>query len=362
MGAGLAEQLEEALATRDLSKRAEILRRVTDLFVVGSGQFSAAQIALFDDVMGKLVETVECAARATFGTRMAKIPDAPANVIRMLAFDDAVEVAAPVLEHSRRLGDDDLSLNARSKSQGHLLAISRRSSLAEAVTDVLVRRGNQAVVASTAGNPGARFSMSGMSTLVQRSRDDCDLALCVWSRPDISRRDLIHMFVTASELVRNRLEASDPRRVADIRIAVAAASEELQAKLRRGSHEHDGALSEVKALHAVGKLDEARLREFAERKDFDRSALALSLLCDLPIGLVERAVAQDEPEQVLIIAKSLDLAWETLKAILCLRPDRAGLRNERLNNCLASYLRLKPRTAQAALQFYRLRARAASVS
>ena len=84
--------------------------------------------------------------------------------------------------------------------------------------------------------------------------------------------------------------------------------------------------------------------------------MTLSTLCDLPIGLVERTLVQNEPEQFLIIAKSIDLSWETTKAILCMQGGQGDL--ERLTHCFKSYLRLKPKTAQTALQFYRLRDRA----
>ncbi len=353
---GLIEQLEQALANKDLSKRAEILRRVTDLFLLGSGTFTSDQIELFDDVMGKLVVETELAARVAFGGRLAKLSDAPRKVIRMLAFDDALEVAAPVLRHSPRLDDATLVENARIKSQEHLLAISSRSVLTEAVTDVLVVRGNHLVVASTAGNPGAKFSSSGMSTLVRRAQHSGDLALCIWSRPDIPRHDLTKLFVRASEVVRRKLEAADPQRAVLIRNAVAKAADEIQATARVGSNEHTTALAHVQSLHSRGQLDGARLLEFAHRGDFDRTAVALSIMCDLPIGLLERALVQDEPEQLLVFAKAVDLSWETTKAILQVGGN--GCAKQRLDQCFASYFRLKPKTARDALRFYRLRERA----
>ena len=93
----LIDQLQCVVASGDLSRRAEMLRRVTDLFIVGSGRFSGEQIDLFDGVMGKLVENIELTARVAFASRLAGVPDAPAKVIHALAFDDAIEVAAPVL-------------------------------------------------------------------------------------------------------------------------------------------------------------------------------------------------------------------------------------------------------------------------
>jgi uncharacterized protein (DUF2336 family) len=223
------------------------------------------------------------------------------------------------------------------------------------VTDVLVVRGNHQVVTSTAGNRGARFSAAGMSTLVDRAREHADLALCVWARPDIPRHDLVKLFAQASEILRGRLEAADPRRTALIRTAVAEAADAIQATARAGSHEHAQALDHVRSLHSRGQLDEARLQGFAREGNFDRTAVALSLMCDLPIGLVERALVQSEPEQILVLAKAIDLSWETAKAVLILQAGRGGLPKERLNVWFASFFRLQPKTAQAALQFYRLR-------
>lgn len=356
MQQSLTDQLELALASRDLSRRAAILHRVADLFMHGSGHFSADQIELFDEVMSRLIEAVEVAARAAFGSRLARVADAPGRAMRRLAFDDSIEVAGPVLTHCAQLDDAALVDNARTRSQEHMLAISRRSSLAECVTDVLVDRGNRVVVVSTASNPGAKFSAGGIATLVARSRAHGDLAMCVWSRPDIPRQDLVKLFAQASEAVRKQLQAANPRRAAQIVSAVDGAADELQAVARAGSHVHATARADVTSLHSAGKLDEARLAEFAHTSSFDSIAVALSLLCDVPVGLAERALVQSEPEQLMILAKAVDLSWETTKRLLCLHAVPAD--SERLNDCFASYLRLKPKTAQAALQFYRMRERA----
>ncbi|TYL78960.1 DUF2336 domain-containing protein [Bradyrhizobium cytisi] len=355
---GLIDQLETTLASPELSKRAELLRHVADLFVFGSGKFTEGQIDLFDEVMSTLLQNIECAARATFGSRLSRLPDAPPRTIRLLAFDDAPEVAAPVLEHSPRLDEVTLAENARTRSQDHLLAIAGRSQLTEPVTDVLVQRGNNDVAVRTAGNGGARFSPQGMSMLVKRARDNGALAMCIWSRPDIPRETLLKLFVHASEMVRCKLEAADPRRAVLIRSAVAEASDELQMTARVGSSGHARAMAEVRSLHSGGILDEARVLGFIGERNFDKTAIALSLMSDLPIGAIERALVRSEPEQILILAKAIGLSWDTTKAILTFQRGSAPEAKARLEQCFASFFRLKPNTAKAALQFYRLRERA----
>nr|WP_256466977.1 DUF2336 domain-containing protein [Bradyrhizobium sp. 199] len=88
------------------------------------------------------------------------------------------------------------------------------------------------------------------------------------------------------------------------------------------------------------------------------AVVALSLMSDLPIGTIERALVRSEPEQILIVAKAIGLSWDTTKAVLMFRPGSGPEARGRLEQCLACFLRLKPSTAKSALQLYRLRERA----
>ena len=355
---GLIDQLETALGSKDLARRAEVLRRVTDLFVLQSGSFSDDQIELFDIVMGKLIDNIESAARAQFGSRIAKLPDAPRGVVRLLAQDTAIEVAGPLLTHSERLDVDTLVDTARTRSQDHLLAISTRKVLVEAVTDVLVDRGNSAVVSSTAQNAGAKFSEFGMSTLVRKARDDGDLALCVWSRPDIPRQNLVKLFVDASEAVKNQLVEADPRRAELIKSMVAQATDDIQTKARAGSNDFALASNQVRELNAAGKLNEAQLLAFADEGNFDRVVATLALMCDLPVGLVERALVQNQTEQIVVLARALEISWATTMKLLLMHAGVNGSSRQQLDVTFANFYRLQPATARTALKFYRMREKA----
>jgi uncharacterized protein (DUF2336 family) len=355
---GLIDQLEDVLASKDLGRHAEILRRVTDLFVSRSGSYSEEQIALFDTVMSRLLEKIESDARAQFGSRLARLPDAPRGVIRTLASDSAIAVAGPVLTHSERLDVDTLVENAETQSQSHLLAIAGRKVLVEPVTDVLVKRGDRTVVSTTAKNGGARFSKFGVSTLVKRARDDGDLALCVWSRPDIPRQSLVKLFIDASEAVKNQLVEADPRRAELIKSMVAHATDEIQTKARAGARDFIEALGLVRELHVAGNLGEPQLLTFAIEASFDKVVAALAVMCDLPVGVVERAFVQNETEQIIVLARSLDISWTTAEKLLLLHAGVNGSSRQQLDLNFTSFSRLQPKTARMALQFYRMREKA----
>src|SRR5262249_62171962 len=114
----------------------------------------------------------------------------------------------PVLTQSPQLDNAALVENARTKSQQHLLAISKRKSLAETVTDVLVERGDRQVALSAAENPGAKFSEAGYIRLVKRAEGDDQLAQSVGSRAEIPRHHFLRILAKASQAVRAKLEAT----------------------------------------------------------------------------------------------------------------------------------------------------------
>ena len=152
--------------------------------------------------MARLVNTIEAKVRAKLAHRLAPIANAPTNVIHMLAFDDDIEVASPVLAQSPRLDDRDLVTAGRNKSQQHLFAIAQRPALSETVTDVLVERGDRDVVHSVVRNVGARFSDAGFRMLVRRSAGDDALATEVGLRSDIPRQHFLVLLDKASSAVR----------------------------------------------------------------------------------------------------------------------------------------------------------------
>src|SRR6185437_2381036 len=129
-------ELDEAISRGTPESRARALWHATDLLIAGS--YSEEEIETFGRVIERLAEEIEVEVRAVLSVRLSQFDEAPVNVIRKLAFDVAIEVAGPMLEKSERLDDDTLIANVRSKSQSHMLAISRRTSLDEKVTDALV--------------------------------------------------------------------------------------------------------------------------------------------------------------------------------------------------------------------------------
>ncbi|MBR0872287.1 DUF2336 domain-containing protein [Bradyrhizobium tropiciagri] len=350
----LLDELQTTLAHGTVARRVETLRRVTDLFINGSVNYSDQQIGLFDDVFQCLLDHIESSAKALLASRLAPIDTAPPRTIRTLAFDDLIEVAGPVLTQSMRLDDDILIETARSKSQAHLLAISNRATLSGAVTDVLVLRGNDEVIQSTVNNPGAEFTERGFTRLVSRAEGDDNLSTCVGLRPTIPRHLYLKLVAKASDTVRQRLEAAIPQQAKEIPTAVKEATR--RARSAPGAVTRDTTIAHalVKSLYQDGRLDEFQLASFAEAGKFDETNASLAALANVTVGVAENMMMETRAEGVMILAKVSALSWSTVRAIINLRDDILGGEPTDLQACKDTYERLRPSTAQQVLRFHRM--------
>src|SRR3974377_881975 len=202
--ASVLPELEEVVQHGSAEKRAKTLRRIANLFLEGAPTFNAQHVALFDEIIGYLIEEIEVKALAELARRIAPVPNAPHGVVVTLAKNDDISVAGPGLKRAR-LDDLDLKYIAETKSQAHLLAMSTRTNISEGLTDVLVQRGEREVACAVATNPKASLSERALSTLVKRAERDSELAERVGLRSDIPSRLFRQLLLHASEVVEKPL-------------------------------------------------------------------------------------------------------------------------------------------------------------
>ena len=358
--ASLIDELELALASGTSDQRIHTLARITDLFVLGAESYSDDQVDLFDDVMLKIAARIEAKSLARLSARIAPVTNAPKRTVKALASHDDISVARPILVGSERLDESDLVDTARSKSQEHLLAISERKSLSEAITDVLVERGDREVVRSVASNTGARFSNAGFRSQVTRSTGDDVLAISVGSRRDIPRSHYLKLIERASANVREKLTALNPQAAAAVKSAVAEATSGLRSEIRDASPDYAEAKSQIEALFRNRQLNEEAIHQFARERKFEQIVIALSMLCDVEVDVVERAMLDPGAEVALILTKFANLSWTTAKAILLLQTADRGMSAHDLDQAMSNFSRLQPETARRVLSFYRTRRKQAN--
>lgn len=350
----LLVEIEGTFASGSAVRKAEILRRVTDLFLAGASDYSDEQVDLFDGVIFRIAERIETKARAELANRLAPIDNAPTETVRRLARDESIEVARPILIQSNRLTDDDLLAIAEDNSQERLLAISKRAALSENVSDVLVTRGNRDVVLSVTRNEGASFSNVGYGKLVDRSIDDEVLAICVGMRKDIPREHFHTLISKASEVVFEKLAASNPTAVAEVQKVLTGITGQQMAAHPKATRDYTEAEAKFESLRRSGKPADAAVQEFAASGKFVETVAALSTLSRAPRELVENVMSdrRGENDFTLLLAKAAGLSWPTAKKICILRRGPGGLPPLAIEAARQSFASLKTETAQRVIRFY----------
>ncbi len=355
MGAAtsLIPEIEDALQRGSRHKRADTLRRMTALFLDAAPRYNDAHLALFDDVFALLIDEIESHARAELARRLAPVGNAPPKVLRILANDDDIAIAGPVLKLAPRLNDADLIALAMTKSQAHLQAISERAALGEMVTDILVRRGDREVARSVAENRGARISESSFARLADRAESDGILAEKVGLRPDVPPHIFRALLTRATAIVHRRLLAAAPPELqAEIRRILDKVSNDVGARI--GPRDYRDAQRIVLRMHRAGDMNEAALAAFAGDGKYDETVVSLAALSKVPIAIADRLMAGERPDPVLILCKAAGLSWPTVKSVITARPDGRPSSTLAINSAFANYDQLSASTAQRVVRFWQV--------
>jgi uncharacterized protein (DUF2336 family) len=347
------KELNEVISKGSPDSCARAVWRATDILI--EGRYTEDQIWVFGEVIARLSEEIEQATRAKLAKRLAHTDNAPFKVIKILAADDSIDVAGPVLQYSRRLDTKSLVTNIRTKSQPHLLAISKRCSIPVEVTDELVTRGNGEVVRSVASNNGACISDFGFMQMIKRSEADCILAENLGLRKEIPRHMFQQLIAKASDDVKRKLGRERPDLVDEIQTSVTDVAGKLHSQFGPATKDYFAAKRSVTAQHQRGDLNENSILEYARSHKLEEVMVGLSLLCSLPVDIVERTLVHSNSEMTLILAKALDFGWETAMALLFLGAKNHRIAAGDLDDMREEFARLDTGTSRGVLKVYQSR-------
>jgi uncharacterized protein (DUF2336 family) len=353
--ASLIPELEDAISNGSTARRAEMLRRITSLFIDNANNYSEDHVGVFDDVLVRLIAEIETKTLTELSRRLSPIENAPIQLMRRLAGDDDIQVAGPVLKQSKRLNENDLVDIANKKGSEHLLAISGRGQIGEAVTEVLVRRGDQEVVRNVANNRGAKLSEKSFAALVGRAQRDDVLAEMVGLRPDVPAHLFRQLIAQAAEVVQTRLLVASPPEVqSEIKRVLVEVSREIGTRAA-SVRDYDAARQTALEMQRKGLLDEKQVAQFAREGQFEQMVAALSVLCAVPLDVVERLLTGNRVDPVLILCRAIGFGWGSVRSIIGARPDAKATSAQKLDDCFSNYERLSPATAQRVVRFWQVR-------
>lgn len=348
---GLLSEIEE---TRDDGKRRELLRKACDLFEISETKLNDHEARLFDDVLGMLSCKVTAQLKAELAERVSDKGSALKNTIRSLAFDDEIVVARPVLRHSSILTDETLVEIAQKKGQAHMAIIAERPELSARVTDALVELGDQTVLHKVAGNSGAKLSDPSIGSLTEKSRDDETLQKFLADREDLSPAVLRQLINLATDNIRQKV--SD--KLMNAGQIVDAARSALEKDLGIDQIDFLAADRRVRVLARKTPLEEAALKSFAENGLYAELVVALSMLMDVSLEQAKHLMI--ETNALLIAARAIGFAEDTVNAMLRVGPAFEKLGEDELQALLEEFKAITPGTAQRVMRFWQTRKKLAA--
>lgn len=219
------------------------------------------------------------AVRRVLSEELKTSPNVPKPVVQRLAHDLDLIVAAPVLEYSPLLGDEDLlEIIATCQVEGALAAISRRRDLPASVSDAIVATLDIPAVAALLANPSASLREEVLDRVI-----DSATSVEAWHQPLVLRTELsmrairrIAGFV-ASSLVDQLMTRSD----LDEETA-ATLARRVRERVSSGAHENphqefEALLAQLQDRHTRGEIMEDEIEQAVDggRRDFVIAALAV---------------------------------------------------------------------------------------
>jgi uncharacterized protein (DUF2336 family) len=242
-----------------------------------------------------------------------------------------------------------------SKGQGHLGAISERTRLAAAVTDILIQRGNISVVHKVAQNQGASFSDGGYIKLTERAKTDKRLAENLGVRLDMPPQLLQDLMSKATEAVRMRLLlVVPPENQAATQSVLSSVSDKVLRDVA-APRDFSRAIALTDKMQAEGQLNELAIARFADAGQYEEMIAGLARICGAPIELIERLMQNIRYDGILVGCKAADLRWQAFSAILRARFAPYDVPVADFARARADFLKLAVPTARRMFRFWLVR-------
>ena len=337
-------------------RRRELMRGVTDLFFNADAAHGAGEMALFDDVLSQLPGDMEAAVRVELAQRMAQAESAPRGLIHRLARDEAIEVAAPVLQGSAALTDDDLLAVAHLRGQQHLRAISQRATVSTVVSEAIVERGDDQTLGVLLRNQGAALSRQTQEIAVDRATANPELHEAVVGRRSLSPDLLNEMYFVVEAKLRgeilDRNAGIDP---AELEAALASGRKRVAAADGALPDDYAVAEAEIRALHKRGGLTPPVLAGFLRNRATSKFLISLCELADIDFHTARRILERREIDALAIVCRAADFDRSLFLTFAVLILDRESNAMGRAREYGELYEGLTRDVAQRTIRFWRLR-------
>ncbi len=306
----------------NILERDQLFRNMAQLFSYVSDRCDDEQVAQYDEVLCQLAELVEVEARTHVAKLLAPLERAPGNVVVRLA-NDRIEVAAPLLEFSNVLSDDDLIDIVANRSEEHRIAIAGRPNVPERVGEAIAEHGGISSVVRLVRNSNAELGQATLERLVARAARETELVNDLRGRTDIDWKSLRGEIHSAGDKVLETIAQIEPR-VDPVTIGKVSAVVYNRMRNSAGfsSQEWKVAYNQVKALSDRKQLDERALMRFARFGYGHHTAAALTVLLRVGPEVFVKWLAMQDYVAITVALRAVGIAPDLFDKMVASMPWR----------------------------------------
>lgn len=303
-------------------ERDQLFRNMAQLYSYVSDRCDDDQIAQYDEVLCQLAELVEVEARVHVAKLLAPLDRAPGNVVVKLA-NDTYDVAAPLLEFSNVLSDDDLIDIVTNQTEEHRVAIAGRANVPERVGEAIAEHGEASSVVRLVRNENAELGPATLERLVQRASEDAEIMADLRGRTDIDWKGLRGEIHSAGDKVLEGIAALEPQ-LDPVTIGKVSSVVYNRMRNRAGfsSQEWKIAYNQVKALADRKQLDERALMRFARFGYGHHTAAALTVLLRVGPEIFVKWLAMQDYVAVTVALRALGVSSDLFDNMIGSMPWR----------------------------------------
>ena len=344
-------KLTDIARDQSVSGRKSLVSLLTDVFLQAKDTKGEQISLLFGDIVLKVLGQLEDETRMILAKRICFEEDAPRKLMTTLAQDE-ISIAEPVLENSPALTSDDLVEIASSASMEHLGVIAGRKSVDEAVTTVLVDRGDSAVLTKVTENEGAEIAGSSFLKLVEKARKDETIQAALMNRPDLPDGAGRALLPVLTEELKQRVSALGADNTLVQLMAERAATEVAARaqKIEEAREQSNALINDVSSGNT--NIDEA-VTLFARSDRTAELGMLLAKVSELPPAAVSQLLFSTSDKPLVILCKANGVSDDAYKDVLTMRARRLRIGGLELNDAIQRYAKMTKDSARRSLETLR---------
>lgn len=337
--------------------RSSLVSAIGDLMEDSGRILTLQEKALMNDILKKLIQDVARPIRKALAEKLAQSPNAPHQVVTLLA-NDEFDIASPVLLKSDLLSDEDLVEVVRHRTISHRLAIAMRRNVSTVVSDALVGTNSVDVIKALLENHGAGISEATMAYLVQKSEGVDEFQEPLLRRKDLSTDLSKKMYIWVSAALRQYIVDNYPVDRYKLDLTVSKVADDIAASSDGTAMADDAAMVLAEQLAKRHELTADLLVKTLRRGEIGLFEAMLAQMIGMRPQVARKLIYEDGGEGLVIGCRACNVNRTDFTSLFLMlqraRPSELANNPYLLSRSMEMFDRLKPETARKVVERWKI--------